>query len=72
MEEEITLIYNDIELVILGVFNKGQNGSYDYPGYASYFDCYKVLCRGQNIIDILEQNIIEDLEEEANQIIQDL
>ena len=43
MDEEITLIYNDIELVIVGVFNKGQNGSYDYPGYGSYFDCYKVL-----------------------------
>ena len=37
-----------------------------------YFDCYEVLCGGQDIIDILEQHIIEDLEEEANQIIEAL
>lgn len=70
--EEVTLVYNDIELVVVGVFNKAQKGSYDYPSLSSYFDCYKVLCRGQNIIDILETPIIEDLEEEANKIIEDL
>tara|TARA_R110000822_G_scaffold26339_2_gene79314 strand:+ start:1113 stop:1331 length:219 start_codon:yes stop_codon:yes gene_type:complete len=72
MRQEVTIIYNDIELIVVGEFNKGQDGSYEYPSFSCYFDCHKVLCGGQDIIDILEQNIIEDLEEEANQIIEAL
>ena len=60
--EEVTLVYNDIELIVVGEFNKGQDGSYEYPSFSCYFDCHKVLCGGQDIINILEQNIIEDLE----------
>lgn len=69
--EEVTLVYNDIELVVVGIFNKGQNGGYEYPSFSCYFDCHKVLCGGQDIIDILEPKVIEDLEEEANQIIEE-
>ncbi len=69
--EEVTLIYDDIELVVVGEFNKAQYGGYEYPSFSSYFDCHKVLCGGQDIIDILEPKVIEDLEEEANQIIEE-
>ena len=72
MKKEVTVEYDDIVLVVVGEFNKGQNGSYDYPSYSSYFDCYQVLCGGQDIIDILGQDVIENLEEQANDIIEDL
>ena len=69
--EEVTLVYNNIELVVVGIFNKAQYGGYEYPSFSCYFDCHKVLCGGQDIIDILEPKVIEDLEEEANQIIEE-
>ena len=72
MRKEVTLDYDGIILVVIGEFNKGQDGDYEYPSFSNYFDCYEVLCGGQDIIDILEQHIIEDLEEEASQILQEL
>ena len=49
MKKEVTVQYDDIVLVVVGEFNKGQNGNYDYPSYSSYFDCHQVLCGGQDI-----------------------
>ena len=72
MKKEVTVEYDDIVLVVVGEFNKGQNGSYEYPSFSSYFDCHQVLCGGQDIIDILVQDVIENLEEQANDIIEDL
>jgi hypothetical protein len=72
MKKEVTVEYDDIVLVVVGEFNKGQYGNYEYPSYSNSFDCHKVLCGGQDIIDILEQHIIEDLEEKATLIIEQL
>jgi hypothetical protein len=69
--EEVTLVYNDIELVVVGIFNKGQDGSYMYPDFSSDFNCFKVLCGGQDIIDILEQEVIDELENQAIEIIEE-
>ena len=65
MKKEVTVEYDNIVLVLVGDYQKGQDGSYEYPSFSSTFDCNQVLSGGQNIIDILEQNIIEELEEEA-------
>ena len=65
MKKEVTVEYDDIVLVLVGDYQKGQDGSYMHPDISSDFNCFKVLCGGQDIIDILQQNIIEELEEEA-------
>jgi hypothetical protein len=72
MRKEVTVQYDDIILIVIGEFNKGQDGNYEHPSYSNYFDCYEVLCGGQDIIDMLEQHIIEDLEEKATLIIEQL
>lgn len=65
MKKEVTVEYDDIVLVLVGDYQKGQDGSYMHPDISSDFNCYQVLSGGQDIIDILQQNIIEELEEEA-------
>lgn len=65
MEKEVTVKYDNIVLVVVGEFEKGQDGSYMYPDIDSTFNCYKVLCGGDDIIDILDQRVIDDLEIEA-------
>ena len=47
------------------------NGSYMYPDFSSDFNCFKVLCGGQDIIDILEQEVIDELEQQAIEIIEE-
>tara|TARA_R110002153_G_scaffold46333_2_gene130737 strand:+ start:6681 stop:6896 length:216 start_codon:yes stop_codon:yes gene_type:complete len=60
--KEIYIEYDNIELTLTGNYTKGDASNYSYPGSDSCFDCHQVLCGGQDIINILEQNIIEDLE----------
>tara|TARA_R110000803_G_scaffold209356_1_gene278857 strand:+ start:277 stop:504 length:228 start_codon:yes stop_codon:yes gene_type:complete len=69
MKKEVTVEYDDIVFVLIGEFNKGQYGNYEYPSFSNSFDCHKVLCGGQDIIGILEEHIIEDLERKASEII---
>tara|TARA_R110002012_G_scaffold282316_1_gene471981 strand:- start:422 stop:643 length:222 start_codon:yes stop_codon:yes gene_type:complete len=65
MKKEVTVEYDDIVLVLVGDYQKGQDGSYMHPDISSDFNCHQVFSGGQDIIDILQQNIIEELEEEA-------
>ncbi len=65
MKKEVTVEYDDVVLVLVGDYQKGQDGSYMHPDISSTFDCHQVFSGGQDIIDILQQNIIEELEEEA-------
>ena len=65
MKKEITVEYDNIALVVVGEYQKGQDGSYMHPDISSDFNCHQVFSGGQDIIDILQQNIIEELEEEA-------
>ena len=65
MKKEVTVEYDDIVLVLVGDYEKGQDGSYMHPDISSDFNCHQVFSGGQDIIDILQQNIIEELEEEA-------
>ena len=65
MKKEVTVEYDNIVLVVVGDYQKGQDGSYMHPNINSDFNCHQVLSGGQDIIDILQQNIIEELEEEA-------
>lgn len=65
MKKEVTVEYDDIVLVLVGDYQKGQDGSYMHPDISSDFSCHQVFSGGQDIIDILQQNIIEELEEEA-------
>jgi hypothetical protein len=65
MKKEVTVEYDNIVLVVVGDYQKGQDGSYMHPDISSDFNCHQVLSGGQDIIDILQQNIIEELEEEA-------
>ena len=69
--KEVTLEYDNITLIVVGEYQKGQDGSYMYPDFSSDFNCCKVLCGGQDIIDILEQEVIDELEEQAIEIIED-
>ena len=52
MKKEVTVEYDNIALVVVGEYEKGQDGSYMYPDFSSDFNCFKVLCGGQDIIDI--------------------
>ena len=65
MKKEVTVEYDDIVLVLVGDYQKGQDGSYMHPDISSDFNCHQVFSGGQDIIDILQQNIIEELEEKA-------
>lgn len=65
MKKEVTVEYDDIVLVLVGDYQKGQDGSYMHPDISSDFNCHQVFSGGQDIIDILQQNIIEELEGEA-------
>lgn len=65
MKKEVTVEYDDVVLVLVGDYQKGQDGSYMHPDISSDFNCHQVFSGGQDIIDILQQNIIEELEEEA-------
>ena len=65
MEKEVTIEYDSIVLVVVGTYTKGQDGDYIHPDTCSTFDCYKVLCCEQDIIDILHTSIIDELEVEA-------
>jgi|TARA_R100001463_G_C3488736_1_gene217751 hypothetical protein len=71
MKKEITVEYDNIALVVVGEYQKGQDGSYMYPDFSSDFNCFKVLCGGQDIIDILEQEVIDELENQAIEIIEE-
>ena len=68
MKKEVTIEYDNIALVVVGEYEKGQDGSYMYPDFSSDF---KVLCGGQDIIDILEQEVIDELENQAIEIIEE-
>jgi len=72
MKKEVTVEYDNIVLVIVGDYQKGQDGSYEYPSFSSTFDCHQVLSGGQNIIDILEQDLIDILEGQAVITIEEL
>ena len=63
--KEIYITYEEIELVLIGNYSKGDESSHVYPGSDNCFDCLEVLCGGQDIIDILEEHIIEDIEKLA-------
>ena len=65
MRKEVTVEYDDVVLVIVGDYQKGQDGNYMYPDVSSTFDCHQVLSGGQDIIDILEPYLIDILEREA-------
>ena len=43
-----------------------------HPDISSDFNCHQVFSGGQDIIDILQQNIIEELEEEAVKNLEEL
>ena len=62
---EATIIFNDLELTLLGQFYEGDDMTYMYPGSCSDFNLCKVLHAGEDIIDILSENIIEELELQA-------
>lgn len=72
MKKEVTVEYDDIVLVLVGDYQKGQDGSYMHPDISSDFNCHQVFSGGQDIIDILQQNIIEELEEEAVKNLEEL
>ena len=44
MKKEVTVEYDDIVLVLVGDYEKGQDGSYMYPDISSDFNCHQVLC----------------------------
>ena len=60
--KEVYIEYDNIELILIGSYTKGDERTYSYPGSDSFFDCNQVLCGEQDIINILEQNIIGHLE----------
>ena len=72
MKKEVTVEYDDVVLVLVGDYQKGQDGSYEHPSFSSTFDCHQVLSGGQDIIDILEQNLIDILEGQAVITIEEL
>ena len=71
MKKEVTVEYDDIVLVLVGDYQKGQDGSYMHPDISSTFDCHQVFSGGQDIIDILEQEVIDELENQAIEIIEE-
>ena len=60
--KEVYIEYDNIELILIGSYTKGDKRTHSYPGSDSCFDCEQVLCGGQEIKNKLEQNIIEHLE----------
>ena len=40
MKKEVTVEYDDVVLVVVGDYQKGQDGSYVYPDVSSTFDCH--------------------------------
>lgn len=72
MKKEVTVEYDDIVLVLVGDYQKGQDGSYMHPDISSDFNCHQVFSGGQDIIDILQQDLIDILEGEAVIAIEEL
>ena len=72
MKKEVTVEYDDVVLVVVGDYQKGQDGSFMHPDFSSTFDCHKVLSGGQDIINILQQDLIDILEREAVITIEEL
>lgn len=59
---EIIVNYDNITLVLIGIYQKGDDRTYMYPGSDSDFNLCEVLCGGQDIIDMLMTDTIMDLE----------
>ena len=62
---EATVIYDNIELTLVGQFYEGDDRTYMYPGSCSDFNLCKVLHGGEDIIDLLADYVIDNLELEA-------
>ena len=62
---EATIIYDNIELTLVGQFYEGDDMTYMYPGSPSDFNLCKVLHEGEDIIDLLADSIKDNLELEA-------
>tara|TARA_R100000329_G_scaffold104015_1_gene85406 strand:- start:17591 stop:17830 length:240 start_codon:yes stop_codon:yes gene_type:complete len=62
---EITVIYDNITLVLRGQYFEGCEGTYIDAPEPTEFHIYSVYCGKQDIIDLLDEDTLNDLEEKA-------
>jgi len=67
----VTVKHYEIYLELEGYYTPGEEMTHDYPGSASEFDIHKVMVEDTNIIDIIREDLLDELETEAINILED-
>lgn len=62
--ERYTIKYRGVELEVEGIYEEGENATYDYPGSSDQFDIEAIYVDTQEIFELLTSNQIDEIEVE--------
>ena len=62
--ERYTIKYRGVELEVEGIYEEGENATYDYPGSSDQFYIEAIYVDSQDILNLLSNDQIDEIEVE--------
>jgi hypothetical protein len=60
--ERYTIKYRGVELDVEGIYQEGEYGTYETPGYPEHFDIEAIYADTQDIFELLTSDQIDEIE----------
>jgi len=67
----VSVKYRGIYLELEGYFTPREAQTYDYPGSPAEFESHKILVEDTDITDLLDYQQIEEIEQQAVEVLED-